>query len=56
MIIKRELVSELKSLAKQFPVISIYGPRQSGKTTLSKMAFAKYKYINLENISVRKFA
>ncbi len=56
MIIKRKLVKKLKELAKQFPVISIYGPRQSGKTTLSKMAFKDYKYLNLENISDRRFA
>ncbi len=56
MLIKRKLVSELKSLAGKFPVVSIYGPRQSGKTTLSKMAFKNYKYINLESIAERKFA
>lgn len=55
MVIKRKLVKELKSLAKQFPVISIYGPRQSGKTTLSRMAFKNYKYINLESVSERRF-
>ena len=56
MIIRRKLVTKLRTLAKQFPVISIYGPRQSGKTTLSKMTFENYKYINLENIQERIFA
>lgn len=56
MIIKRKLVKELKVLAKQFPVISVCGPRQSGKTTLAKMAFKNYKYVNLEDISERRFA
>jgi len=54
--VKRDLIKELKTLAKQFPVISICGPRQSGKTTLSKMAFKDYKYINLEHLSSRRFA
>lgn len=49
------MIAELRVLAKQFPVISIYGPRQSGKTTLSKMAFGDYKHINLESVSNRKF-
>ena len=31
------------------PVISITGPRQSGKTTVAKMCFPHYDYVNLEN-------
>jgi len=38
----------LLNLAKGFPVITITGPRQSGKTTLAKMAFPDYHYIDLE--------
>lgn len=51
---KRQLQSELKRLAGLFSVIVITGPRQSGKTTLCKMQFPKYDYINLENISTRE--
>ena len=54
--IKRELITKVRSLAKQFPVISIFGPRQSGKTTLSQAAFKNYKYVNLEDLSTKKFA
>ena len=54
--IKRQISSELKSLAKQFPVVSIFGPRQSGKTTLAKMCFEGYKYINFEDHNLRKIA
>lgn len=36
-------------MAKKMPVISITGPRQSGKTTLAKACFPKYAYVNLEN-------
>ena len=34
------------------PVISITGPRQSGKTTAAKMCFPHYDYVNLENPDV----
>jgi predicted AAA+ superfamily ATPase len=36
-------------MARKMPVISITGPRQSGKTTISKMCFPDYDYVNLEN-------
>lgn len=40
-------------LSKTWSVISVTGPRQSGKTTLCKMAFPKYDYVNLEDVAVR---
>lgn len=49
MYIKRELQSDILSLSKQYPVISITGPRQSGKTTLVKKVFPNKKYVSLEN-------
>ena len=39
----------LRRYAKGFPVICITGPRQSGKTTLAKMAFPKKRYLSLED-------
>lgn len=47
-LIKRTLNSSLQKLARQFPVLAVFGPRQSGKTTLVKEVFPEYKYINLE--------
>ena len=38
------------------PVVSITGPRQSGKTTLAQQVFPDYKYANLENPLTRDFA
>lgn len=38
-------------MSKAFPVITLTGPRQSGKTTLAKALFPDYKYINLENLN-----
>lgn len=56
MIIKRELQTELIQLMKEYSVVTITGPRQSGKTTLSKMVFPNYQYCNLENPEVRLLA
>lgn len=50
----RILRLKLKQLSQTFSVISVTGPRQSGKTTLCKMAFPGYAYINLEDIVVRQ--
>jgi predicted AAA+ superfamily ATPase len=36
-------------MATKMPIISITGPRQSGKTTLAKMCFPHYSYVSLEN-------
>lgn len=47
--IPRKLQEKLHELAKGFPVISLTGPRQSGKTTLVKAVFKDHHYVNLEN-------
>lgn len=54
--IQRTLSAKLKKAAKQYPVITLTGPRQSGKTTLVKMLFPDYKYVSLENPDQRMFA
>ena len=46
----------LERLAKGFPVIALTGPRQSGKTTLARAAFAGKAYVSLENPDEREFA
>ncbi len=56
MIISRTLKSELVRLAKKYPVVTLTGPRQSGKTTLCKIAFPKKQYISMENLDIRRFA
>lgn len=42
--------------SRQYPVITLTGPRQSGKTTLCKMLFPEKRYYSLENIDVRNRA
>ncbi len=54
--IRRLLEPKCKCLAKRYPVLLITGPRQSGKTTLAKMAFPRKSYANLEAPDVREFA
>ena len=54
--IKREIESKIRQLAVKFPVISIMGPRQSGKTTLIKSMFPGYRYESLEDPDTRLFA
>lgn len=54
--IKRLITKHLIRLAKQYPVITLTGPRQSGKTTLCKNIFPSYKYINMEDLMIRNYA
>lgn len=54
--IKRKIETALKNIAKKFPVITITGPRQSGKTTLCKSVFPNYTYVSLENPDNKDFA
>ena len=53
MLIPRHLPSHLETLGTFFPIISVTGPRQSGKTTLLKEMYPDYKYVSLENPNVR---
>lgn len=52
----RKIEPVLKKLAAQYPVVTITGPRQSGKTTLCRAAFPDYDYVNLEALDTREFA
>lgn len=53
---KRDVLKELKHLAKGYPVITVIGPRHSGKTTLARYVFPKKPYVNLEDPDVRDLA
>ena len=51
--IKRLILPEAQKALTQFRAICITGPRQSGKTTLSKQLFIDKPYVNFENPSVQ---
>ena len=54
--ITRNIAPLLQQLATQYPVITLTGPRQSGKTTLAKALFPDKPYVTLEDPDVRRFA
>ena len=54
--IPREMSKIAKQRAREFPVLTITGPRQSGKTTLAKACFPSYAYVNLEDPETRELA
>jgi len=54
--VNRLLTDTLLVRSKQYPVIAIVGPRQSGKTTLAQTVFPHKKYISLEDYDNREFA
>ena len=53
---KRDIETEFLELIKGYPIVTVIGPRQSGKTTLVKNLFPQKKYINLEEIDTRNLA
>lgn len=54
--IDRTISSIVQQLGKQYPVVTVTGPRQSGKTTLCRAIFPEKPYVNLEAPDIRRFA
>ncbi len=54
--INREISKKVLQYSKQYPVLTITGPRQSGKTTLSRMVFKNKDYVSLEDVDERIYA
>lgn len=54
--ISRNITPRLLELTSQYPVLTLIGPRQSGKTTLVKALFPKKPYVTLEDPDQRRFA
>lgn len=54
--ITRSLARSIESMLTKYPMVSVTGPRQSGKTTLAQQVRPDYQYINLEDPDQRLFA
>lgn len=54
--IRRTLQTRLTALARKYPIVTVTGPRQSGKTTLCRATFPRKRYISLENDDTREYA
>jgi predicted AAA+ superfamily ATPase len=55
-LINRTIETAVLNLANQYPVLTVTGPRQSGKTTLCRKVFNDKPYANLEFPDTRQFA
>jgi predicted AAA+ superfamily ATPase len=54
--IPRHISSTIRNFAKEFKIVAILGPRQSGKTTLVRSLFDEKPYVNLEELDQRRLA
>lgn len=54
--VPREITPELVAAFKEYPVATVFGPRQSGKTTLVRMTYPNRPYVSLEYPDVRTAA
>lgn len=54
--ITRDCERSIRTLLRGFPIVTLTGPRQSGKTTLAKIIFADRPYASLEDPDIRQAA
>ncbi|OZG63220.1 ATPase AAA [Bifidobacterium hapali] len=52
----RDLTDTMIRMSRLFPVVTVTGPRQSGKSTLVQQAFPNYRYVSLEDEDTRALA
>lgn len=48
--IKRQIEAQIIQLMKDYPSVTIYCPRQCGKTTTVRELFPEFSYANLDDI------
>ena len=53
---KRILEAKLKSELAEYPVVTVFGPRQSGKTTIVRMCCPSFDYVSMEDKETREAA
>lgn len=56
MIYQRTILQLIRECLNSFPIVTLLGARQSGKTTLLKEEFPSYEYVSLEAPDVRELA
>jgi uncharacterized protein len=54
--INRDAEKTIKNLLRGFPIVTLTGPRQSGKTTLARAVFKNKSYASLEEPDLRQAA
>jgi predicted AAA+ superfamily ATPase len=54
--LERTITDHILRVSKKMPIVTIIGPRQSGKTTLARAAFFSHEYVSLERPDERSFA
>lgn len=54
--IHRAIQAEFAQVCREYPVVTITGPRQSGKTSLAKRCCPDHTYANLESPEIRQLA
>jgi len=55
-LIKRNITKELHLLLQEYPIVTVLGPRQAGKTTLVQHELPDYAYVSLEDPDERMLA
>lgn len=54
--IRRDIEKEILEMYKSYPIVTLTGPRQSGKTTVLRMLFPNKPYVSMENPDERLLA
>ena len=54
--IPRTITNKLSDMSRKYPIVTLTGPRQSGKSTLLRTVFSDYRYVSLEELDMRLFA
>ena len=53
--IERSLRTKLLEMIEKYPIVTLTGPRQSGKSTLLKYSSPEYQYVSFEDPDVREY-
>jgi hypothetical protein len=54
--IPRKIEALIRRLMGEYPAVTLFGPRQCGKTTLALSMYPSFSYANLEDLQTRKLA